>query len=116
MFGQNSNCLIARVTDGMSNTFMLAETCFQVRTGTACQAWGYRAWIMAGIDPQLGINQWEIGEYGTLATSGTAASMHPGGCLFAMGDGSVRRVSQSVDTGTLYFMSTIADGVMADTE
>src|SRR5262249_20359462 len=29
MFGQNSYCPIAQVTDGMSNTFMLSETCLE---------------------------------------------------------------------------------------
>ena len=115
MFGQNSNCPIARVTDGMSNTFMLAETCFQVRGGL-CQAWGYRGWSMTGIDPSRGINGWEPGSFGTLATWGAPGSMHPGGCFFAMGDGTVRWVSQTVDRGVLYNMSTIADAVVADTE
>jgi hypothetical protein len=111
MFGQNSNCPIARVTDGMSNTFMLAETLFTVNGGTG-SAWGYRSWGMAGIDPLLGINVWSD-TYGTLVTMGTAGSMHPGGCFFAMGDGSVRWVSQSVGRGVLYDMSTIAAGVPA---
>ncbi len=115
MFGQNSNCPIARVTDGMSNTFMLVETGFQVNGGGS-PAWGYRAWLMAGIDPFQGINQWEPGVFGTLATWGRPGSLHPGGCFFAMGDGAVRWVSQTVDPGTLYLMSTIADGVVADTE
>ena len=40
----------------------------------------------------------------------------PGGCFFAMGDGAVRWVSQTVSPGTLYNMATIADAVIADTE
>jgi prepilin-type N-terminal cleavage/methylation domain-containing protein len=147
MFGQNSYCPIVQVKDGMSNTFMLAETCYQVEHGT-CPAWGYRSWLMPGIDPvqglgafqvagstafmqmnaglqsppglfwpvAQGINRWSLGNPGTLATFGSPGSMHIGGCHFAMGDGSVRWVSQSVDPLTLYQMSTIADGDVADTE
>jgi hypothetical protein len=118
MFGQNSNCPIARVTDGMSNTFMLGETLFTTGTGQG-SAWGYRSWAMAGIDPSGEINRWEVGlggRVGTLGSGGYAGSMHPGGCFFAMGDGSVRWVSQSVAPLTLYDMSTINGGIVADTE
>lgn len=62
MFGQNSNCPILRVTDGMSNTFMLAETCSLVDSNDngSALAWGYRSWAMAGIDPTLGINAYPV--------------------------------------------------------
>ena len=113
MFGQNSDCPVARVTDGMSSTFMLAETCFQVNGGTG-PAWGYRSLRMAGIDPRFGINRWEVGAFGTLEAVGRAGSFHPGGCHFAMGDGSVRFVREGSDN--LYHMSTIAGGVPADTD
>ncbi len=110
MFGQNSNCPIARVTDGMSNTLMLAETVFTTGHGQG-SAWGYRSWMMAGIDPSYGINNWgQGGQLGTLQAPKTAGSLHPGGCFFAMGDGSVRWISQSVGAGILYDLSTIAAG------
>jgi hypothetical protein len=122
MFGQNSNCPIARVTDGMSNTFMLGETLLTFSYGQG-SAWGYRSWHMAGINPFPGINVIDVINaatvthgYGTLAVTGFAGSMHPGGCFFAMGDGSVRFVSQSVDPFVLYDMSTINGGIVADTE
>jgi hypothetical protein len=115
MFGQNSNCPIARVTDGMSNTFLLAETCFEVHSNS-CQAWGYRSWLMTGISPGAGINRWWPQTYGTLEGIHFAGSLHPGGCGFAMGDGAVRFVSQGVSVRTLYVMSTIADGDIANIE
>jgi Protein of unknown function (DUF1559) len=122
MFGQNSNCKIALVTDGMSNTFMLAETCFRVNAGIdgnhGCgTAWGYRSAGMAGIDTSWpGINVWDVGAYGTLAHARSPGSMHQGGCHFALGDGSVRWVSQSVGFGVLGQMSTIAGGEAANTD
>ena len=125
MFGQNSNCPIAQVTDGMSNTFMIAETCFEVYNGR-CPAWGYRGWVMAGIDPTQaqdtqGINDWTFathtpGVMGTLGTWSSAGSLHASGCHFAMGDGSVRFVDQNIPLTTLTRMSTISEGIVAVTE
>jgi prepilin-type N-terminal cleavage/methylation domain-containing protein len=117
MFGQNSNCPIARVTDGMSNTLMLGETLFAVGDGM-CPAWGYRSRQMAGLDPIYGINGWASNgsRPGTLAKWGQAGSMHPGGCHFAFGDGGVRWVAQSISPATLLSISTIADGAVAAIE
>lgn len=110
MFGQNSNCPILRVTDGMSNTFMLAETLYTTRNGRGL-AWGYRSWVMAGVDPVEGINNWgHNGVFGTLQTPRFAGSMHPGGCFFAMGDGSVHWVSETVTTQVLDALARINDG------
>jgi hypothetical protein len=105
MFGQNSHCSIARVTDGMSNTIMLAETC-----GEACPGWGYRSTMFAGVSPGGGINRWVPGHFGVLADGAAPGSFHPGGCFFAMGDGTVRWVQQGVSQYILARMSTIADG------
>jgi prepilin-type N-terminal cleavage/methylation domain-containing protein len=125
MFGQNSDCPISQVSDGMSNTFMLAETTYQVHNGR-CPAWGYRGWVMGGIDPTQsqdvtqGINDWNWGAlppvFGTLGTWSLAGSMHPGGCHFALGDGSVRFVSETTPFAVLTQMSTISEGTVAVTE
>ncbi len=126
MFGQNSNCPISQVTDGMSNTFMLGETLMTVGNGR-CPAWGYRGWVMIGVDPVQpqdtaqgeGINEWDFSTNavinGQLGTWGSAGSLHPGGCNFAMGDGTVRFVSQTASIAVLTAVSTIADGLTADT-
>ena len=123
MFGQNSDCTITQVSDGMSNTFMLAETTYEVHNGR-CPAWGYRAWVMVGVDPgntsAIGLNDWtypgSTPVVGTLGSWARAGSLHPGGCQFAMGDGSVRFVAQSVPITTLEQMSSIAEGTMATTD
>jgi prepilin-type N-terminal cleavage/methylation domain-containing protein len=109
MFGQNSYCPVARVTDGMSNTLMLAETLFTVYA-RQCPAWGYRSYPMTGIDPFGGINAFVVNEFGKLQSGSGAGSMHMGGCHFAMGDGSVRWMSETTPGGLLYALSTIADG------
>jgi prepilin-type N-terminal cleavage/methylation domain-containing protein/prepilin-type processing-associated H-X9-DG protein len=124
MFGMNSTCRLTSVRDGLSNTFMLGETTLEVYNGRA-PCWGYRGWVMTGIDPNhwqpRGINDWTFSTYttpipGRLGNWGTAGSLHPGGCHFAMGDGSVRFVRETVDNITLRRMATIAEGTLADTE
>src|SRR5262245_13237636 len=108
----------------MSNTFMLSETCLEVRNGR-CPAWGYRGWVMVGIDPVQyqdppGINDWVFNGsaslFGTLGTWASSGSMHPGGCHFAMGDGTVRFVDQNIAVATLARFSTIAEGAVATTD
>ncbi len=124
MFGMNSNCKLTDVIDGTSNTFMLGETTLEVYNGRA-PAWGYRGWVMTGIDPNhwmpRGINDWTYFGYATpqrgrLGNWGTAGSLHPGGCHFAMGDGSVRFVKETIDNDTLRRMATINEGLIANTE
>lgn len=123
MFGQNSVCKVARVSDGMSNTFMIAETTLQVGSGM-CPAWGYRGFQMVGIDPARnqseldarGINQWASGAVGTLGVWGSPGSLHPNGCHFVMGDGTVRWLNQTTPIATLYQLSTIADGAVASVD
>jgi prepilin-type N-terminal cleavage/methylation domain-containing protein/prepilin-type processing-associated H-X9-DG protein len=124
MFGMNSNCRLTDVIDGTSNTFMLGETTLEVYNGRA-PAWGYRGWVMTGIDPYhwqpRGINDWTFfgftnPVYGRLGNWGTAGSLHPGGCHFAMGDGSVRFVRETIANDTLRRMATIAEGTLANTD
>jgi prepilin-type processing-associated H-X9-DG protein len=126
MFGQNSDCTIAQVTDGMSNTFMLAETTLEVWNGF-CPAWGYRAWAMFGLDPghpwaTRTINDWDTlanttfapSKFGRVISFGMVGSTHRGGATFAMGDGSVRFVNENTSKASLEKMTTIAEGVPAN--
>jgi prepilin-type N-terminal cleavage/methylation domain-containing protein len=121
MFGQNSDCKISQVSDGMSNTFMLGETTYEVYNGR-CPTWSYRGWVMVGVDPagwNAGINDWSFGsitpKIGQLGSWAYPGSLHPSGCQFAMGDGSVRFVSENTPKTTLEQMSTIAGNEVVNT-
>ena len=88
---------------------------------------GLSPWVMGGIDPiqsqnpSQGINDWVFSAHtdavvGWLGTWSSAGSMHPGGCHFAMGDGTVRFVDQACPLTILSRMSTIAEGLVANTD
>lgn len=126
MFGENSKTKPTSVTDGLSNTFMIGETTKWHQNGAAF-AWAYRAWVMSGIDPGTsnpGINLWHLPAVhptwqnppynpvpGHIRTWWAAAgSLHTGGCNFAMGDGSVRFIQESLDATTLERLCTVSGG------
>jgi prepilin-type N-terminal cleavage/methylation domain-containing protein len=126
LFGNQSYSKIDDCKDGTSNTIMLCETLFQVRDGM-CPPWGYRGWVQNGIDPigytnAYGINVWPCctwnswasvpppGTPGQLGEWGTPGSLHPGGAQFAIADGSVRFISQTIDLWALEAFATYAAG------
>ncbi|WP_020470969.1 DUF1559 domain-containing protein [Zavarzinella formosa] len=112
MFDQNSKCKTSNVIDGLSNTFMVGETTVQVTNGHA-PSWGYRSWVMTGVDPGFGLNVFTAGPKGTLQQWGTGGSLHTGGCNIAMADGSVRFVKETVASSVLTQVSLIGDGSVA---
>jgi prepilin-type N-terminal cleavage/methylation domain-containing protein/prepilin-type processing-associated H-X9-DG protein len=118
MFGENSNTRVADVTDGTTNTLMLGESTLNVANGEAA-AWGYRGWVMTGVDVAgTGLNLWDVPTggsptFGNLNSWGQAGSLHPGGAHFALGDGSVRFIAQNINLTLLTQLATMADGNVA---
>jgi type II secretory pathway pseudopilin PulG len=116
MFGQNSRTTAGHVRDGLSNVLTMAETTV-FHVGGQGFAWGYRCTTMQGIDVSA-INDWTsnltatqtpvVGRVGINTRS--AASMHPGGCHFLIGDGTLRFVSADADAAMLRTLARIRDG------
>ncbi|WP_166830742.1 DUF1559 domain-containing protein [Thalassoroseus pseudoceratinae] len=119
MFGHNSTTRVADVTDGTTNTLMVGETTLEVANGEP-NPWGYRGWVQSGVDPNGGLNVWDIPtstgrpQLGNLNSWGQAGSLHPGGCHFAMGDGSVRFISENVSNTTLVQLARMGDGTVVE--
>jgi len=128
MFGEESATTMAAVIDGLTNTFMVGETTKYHVNGRAF-AWAYRGWVMTGVDPypsarDAGINLWHMPwvhptwqspPYSPLRGRtrtwwSAAASLHPGGCQFALGDGSVRFVSETIQKSMLNNLARMSDG------
>jgi prepilin-type N-terminal cleavage/methylation domain-containing protein/prepilin-type processing-associated H-X9-DG protein len=118
MFGENSTTRPSQVTDGTSNTIAIGETTLEVYNGrTSC--WGYRAWVMTGIDLRYGINDWSFIPGvdpipGRLGSWGRAGSLHPNGAQFCFADGHIRFISQDVSLTTLTNLGYMADGHTID--
>lgn len=113
MFGENSSCKPALVTDGLSNTLMFGETTLNVYNGRTA-SWGYRGWVMTGVDVETnGINDWSYPGQpsipGRLGSWGRAGSLHTGGAHFTMGDGTVRFVSENINLALLTSLAKIGD-------
>jgi len=143
-FGENSKTKIEDAKDGSSNSFMLGETLVEPRCNGWGEVWAYRGWVQTGLNPgpqqvassanpAQGINNWTLiaswtacgnpsstgtnaPRPGRLGNWGQVGSMHTGGTQFAMGDGSVRFVKDTVPALTLQIMSQISDGVSANTD
>jgi len=103
----------ATFTDGMSNTVMFAEKKASCSTASTGGAVGYTAWAGTATTNLPWFTGAGSGTTFTLGTAGPQAQTSPsttcdgtrphflsaGGCQVALGDGSVRNVSQGVSTG-----------------
>ena len=122
MFGANGAAKIGDITDGTSNSAMLVETTLTVKNGVTGM-WGYANHTSSGVDladSTYGINFTECCAWSTppmsnttpnaVAHYGTAGSTHTGGCQVALGDGSVRFLSENIDNTTRLRIGYISDG------
>ncbi|QDV11543.1 Type II secretion system protein G precursor [Rosistilla oblonga] len=132
LFGENSYTPISGIQDGTSNTLAMGELTLETFNGDT-SAWSYAGWLSVGIDPvgafnstfpARGLNVWNYGnnssplnnKRGRRASWYSVASLHPGGCMFVLADGSVRYISETIDTTNLTNLSRMADGQVIDAD
>lgn len=108
-FADSTGTRMGDFIDGTSNTLAVNETVHNVIDGDS-PAWGYRGWVMTGVDWSLGINQWDwpvLGAWytgdrtvrrGQLFSWGLGGSLHPGGANTCLADGSVRFISETTSS------------------
>lgn len=113
IFGENSDTRLSKILDGTSNTLAMGETTLDVWNGR-CASWGYRGWVMTGIDPRGGINDWSFvsdpnPRRGRLGSWGRAGSLHTGGANFLFADGAVRFIEESINLNTFTLLGYTAD-------
>ncbi|MBL4884820.1 MAG: DUF1559 domain-containing protein, partial [Planctomycetaceae bacterium] len=121
LFGVYSKSRMRDMTGGTTNTVAVAETTLDAKNGVG-QTWGYSKWVGNGVDLTYsgGINFWTCCSWWSppntntqadrLAHWGTPGSKHKGGMQVVLGDGSVRFLSENLDSGTRRNLAYIADG------
>jgi prepilin-type N-terminal cleavage/methylation domain-containing protein len=105
---------MAAITDGTSNTFLVGETDFTPR-GVPSTTYG-GVWAFGYIGYSWGTTFHPFNKHNWLATEipyGAFRSQHTGGASFALADGSVRFVRDSISKATYDAFGTRAGGEVA---
>jgi len=133
LFRQNIRRRLQDCTDGLSNTILLGERKvfdpnMTALAGDNIDDWGW-IWFGAQADCFIGtgvkINFMIPGNIASLSTAeqslafndrfNSMGSMHPGGCNIAMGDGSVRFISENISSVTFLGLGSMANREVLDT-
>ncbi len=104
----------ADITDGTSNTFLAGESDFMPR-GVPSTDMG-AVWAYGYIGYSWGTSNRKLNDHNIPTTAGTYGcfrSQHPGGVEFALTDGSVRFVTETIDHSVYQAVSTRAGGEVA---
>jgi prepilin-type N-terminal cleavage/methylation domain-containing protein len=103
IFESNSKTRLGDIRDGTSNTFMVGENSqHDSSVGSRFRTWvrgvnqGGNDWMAGCKNVALAINDTNW----TTFNDSAMGSSHPGGTHFALGDGSVRFVAQTIDMNT----------------
>lgn len=110
MFFNRSHVQSKHITDGLSKTLLVGEVIPDPRTGAPYAHYGYY-WVTWNIlHTANGINS-SLHNYSQSTVSlQSFASWHPGGCQFALADGSVRMVYETIAPDVLAALTTRAGG------
>jgi len=98
------------MTDGTSNTFLIGESLPSRSQWTGCWCYANNASGTAAIPPNATQTNGQIFGVGDWPNQYSFHSKHSGGVQFALGDGSVRFVSESTDITTYRSMGTRGGG------
>ncbi len=108
--GHDAKPTFADLRDGTSSTIAIAERLYSVSSGT-CSAWGYRGWVMNGVNLATAPNTWAAGAANqgkVLANYIVGGSYHSGGLHVLMADGAVRFMNQSISAAARTALCTIS--------
>jgi prepilin-type processing-associated H-X9-DG protein len=109
LYHLNSSVRLADVTDGTSNTLLLGERAHSLLDATSALYWHW--WTSCNYGDMLFCTLWPMnpfrkvsniydssGDARTAAYISGCSSVHAGGCNFALADGSVRFLKDTINT------------------